>query len=127
MYIKIDKNDYEVSTNLGTAYDIEAKYGKKIAELTQGIESFNLDKCLEIIYFGFKRKNDMSFEDFKHLVFESDNIGVVDLQKELIVFFKLLITKDQNEKQVREELKKLYEEGLKKEQEKEQGEEPKNE
>lgn len=122
MYIKIDKNDYEVSTNLGTAYDIEAKYGKKISELVQNIEDFNLEKCLEVIYFGFKRKNDMSLEDFKHLVFESDNIGVVDLQRELIVFFKLLITKDQTEKQVREELKKAYEEGLKEK----QGEETKN-
>ena len=55
MYIKIDKNDYEVSTNLGTAYDIEAKFGKKIAELVQSIEDFNLEKCLEVIYFGFKR------------------------------------------------------------------------
>ena len=122
MYIKIDKNDYEDSTNLGTAYDIEAKFGKKIAELVQSIEDFNLEKCLEVIYFGFKRKNDMSLEDFKHLVFESDNIGVVDLQKELIVFFKLLITKDQTEKQVREELKKTYEENKKKK----QGEESKN-
>ena len=45
-----------------------------------------------------------------------------DLQKELIVFFKLLITKDQTEKQVREELKKTYEDGLKEK----QGEETKN-
>lgn len=115
MKLKIDNKTYQVSTNLGTAYEIEKNTGKKILDVGQDVDTMDLDDILEILYIGFKRENkDISFDEFKGLIFEADDFGVVEIRRELVIMMTLLVSKDKTEEKIREEFAERQKKALEK-------------
>lgn len=109
MNLRINGKDYEVSTNIGTAYDLEKKFGKKIPDIVASVEESDTDKVLNIFYVGFKRKNpDISENDFKELVLSDDNITYLSLIKELTIFCRLCMSIGSDEKEVRKSVDDLF-------------------
>lgn len=104
MRLKIDNKTYQVSTNLGTAYEIERTTGKKILDIGQDVDTMDLDGVIELLYIGFKRdNNDVTLDEFKDIIFNANDFGIVEIRTELIIMITLLISKDKTEDKIREE------------------------
>lgn len=114
MYIKISNETYEVSTNLGTAYELEKKFNKKIADIAAGANDLDIKQTVEILYVGFKRKNkDVSDKTFEEMILETEDLGIIDLKKEVLVMLTLIMSKNKTEQQVREEMEENFKKTIK--------------
>lgn len=112
MYLKIGEKDYEVSTSLGTSYDIEQKNKKKITKVLEDVENLTIREMCELLYVGIKRKDkEVKFDEFFEEVLES-GLTVVDLQKEFTIFIMLLTTSDKTEEELRGMIDKAYKENV---------------
>ena len=118
MYIKINEKKYEVSTNLGTGYEIEKVTGKKIKDVIASLEDSDIKQLCELLYIGFKRHNDVTEEKFIELILNSNNLGMLGLQREAVVFLRLIISADADEKDIREELDKAMKKSMEETEEK---------
>ncbi len=113
MNIKIKGKNYEVSTNLGTAYDIEHKFNKNVKDIIASIDDYDMDMLMQILYVGFKRKNpDIKEEEFKELVLSDDNITYLGFIKEITIFCRLCMSFNKSEVEVRKQIEGYYEEKL---------------
>lgn len=109
MFTKINNETYEVSTNLGTAYELEKKFSKKIQEIASGVNDFDIRESISVLYVGFKRKNSTITEKaFEELFMEGEDWGIIDLKKELIIFLTLMMSKNRSESEVREEIENKF-------------------
>lgn len=107
MIITLNGVDYEVSTKLGVAYDIEFTKKKKISDIVSG--ELDIKGIIEIIYFGFKKKNSgVTLKDFEELVLNADDMSYITLQKEFSVFSNLLVSTEKTEEEVREMVEKVF-------------------
>ena len=114
MILKLDSKEYEVSTNLGTSYDIEQQYRKKITKVIENAEDFTIIEMCKLIHVGVKRKNkDISFESFFDDVIDS-GISMIDLQKEFTVFITMLTNSGKTELEVREMIDEAYNRNIEK-------------
>lgn len=105
MILKIDDKDYEVSTSLGVAYEIESTKRKKISDIME--ESDNIESMIDVLYFGFKKKNNIPFKEFKDIILNSD-MGYVELSKEFAVFTNMLVSTAKTEAEVRKFVEDAY-------------------
>lgn len=113
MYICIGDKKYEVSTNIGTSYEIEKRFNKKIRDVLEELEERDMEQMISLIYVGFKRKNpDITEENFKEIVFNDENITWLSFFKEVSVFCNLCMSMKSDEKEVRERLDKVFERNL---------------
>ena len=125
MYTKINNETYEVSTNLGTAYELEKKFNKKISDIATGINDFDIKQTIDVLYSGFKRKNpSVSEKDFEAMFMENEDVGIVELKKEVLVLLTLIMSKNKSEDQVRKELEEKFKKSA--EEAEDEAEEPKN-
>ena len=110
MYIKINGESYEVATNLGTTYDLEKKFNnKKVRDILSGIEDYDLEKLISILYVGFKRKNpNIDYKTFSEMVLNDNDFNYIGFIKEISVFCNLCLSVNSKEEEVREKLNKLY-------------------
>lgn len=110
MYIKINGESYEVATNLGTTYDLEKKFNnKKVRDILSGIEEYDLEQLISILYVGFKRKNpNIDYKTFSEMVLNDNDFNYIGFIKELSVFCNLCLSVNSKEEEVREKLNKLY-------------------
>lgn len=113
MIIKLNGVDYNLSTSLGVAYDIESTKKKKISDIISA--DMDIKAMTEILYFGFKKKNvGVTLKEFEDLVLNADEMSYINLQKEFSVFSNLLISTEKTE----EEVRKTIDEAFKKNKEK---------
>ena len=113
MILKISGKEYEVSTNLGTAYDLEKKYNNKIVKILESVEESDTNKILDILFVGFKRKNkDITEDEFKELVLSDEKITYLYLIKELTVFCRLCMSINGNELDIRKDIDELFDENI---------------
>lgn len=110
MYIKINGESYEVATNLGTTYDLEKKFNnKKVRDILSGIEDYDLEQLISILYVGFKRKNpNIDYKTFSEMVLNDNDFNYIGFIKEISVFCNLCLSVNSKEEEVREKLNKLY-------------------
>ena len=109
MYTKINGETYEVSTKLGVAYELEKMFNKKISEIASGINDFDIKNTLRVFYVGFKKTNpEVTEKAFEEMFLEGEDIGFVDLKKEVIIFLTLMMSKNKTEEKVREELEEKF-------------------
>lgn len=109
MYTKINNETYEVSTNLGTAYELEKIFNKKISDIGSEINDFDIKDTIKALYVGFKRKNpDIKEAEFEDMFMNSDDIGIVDLKKEVVVFLRLIMSKNKSEADIRAEMEEQF-------------------
>lgn len=121
MYIKISNETYEVSTNLGTAYELEKKFNKKIADIATGANEFDIKQTIDALYVGFKRKNkDVSDKAFEEMILETEDLGIIDLKKEVLVMLTLIMSKNKTEEQIREEMEENFKKSVEKAESEEQ-------
>ena len=113
MIIKLNGEDYIVSTNLGVAYDIESTKKKKISDIIS--TEMDIKAMIEIIYFGFKKKNSgVSLKEFEDLVLNADEMSYINLQKEFSVFSNLLISTEKTEEEVRRTIEDAFKNNVEK-------------
>lgn len=113
MIIKLNGEDYSVSTNLGVAYDIESTKKKKISDIIS--TEMDIKAMIEIIYFGFKKKNNgVSLKEFEDLVLNADEMSYINLQKEFSVFSNLLISTEKTEEEVRRTIEDAFKNNVEK-------------
>lgn len=125
MYTKINGETYEVSTNLGTAYELEKKFNKKVADIATAINDFDIKQTVDVLYVGFKKKNPtVSEKDFESMLMDGDDLGIIDLKKEVLVLLTLIMSKNKSEEQVRTELEEKFNKTVEEAEAEEQ--EPKN-
>lgn len=110
MYIKINGESYEVATNLGTTYDLEKKFNnKKVRDILSGIEEYDLEQLISILYVGFKRKNpNIDYKTFSEIVLNDNDFNYTSFIKEISVFCNLCLSANSNEKDVRDRIEKIY-------------------
>ena len=110
MIIKLNGEDYNVSTKLAVAYDIEFTKKKKIGEIVSSEP--DIKAIIEILYFGFKKENaGITLKEFEELVLNSDEMSYINLQKEFSVFSNLLISTEKTEVEVRQMVEDLFKKG----------------
>ena len=126
MYTKINGETYEVSTNLGTAYELEKKFNKKISDIATGVNDFDIKQTVDVLYVGFKKKNStISEKEFESMLMDGDDLGIIDLKKEVLVLLTLIMSKNKSEEQVRAELEEKFNKSVEEAEEAEE-QEPKN-
>ena len=110
MYIKINGESYEVATNLGTTYDLEKKFNnKKVRDILSGIEEYDLEQLISILYVGFKRKNpNIDYKTFSEIVLNDNDFNYTSFIKEISVFCNLCLSANSNEQDVRDRIEKIY-------------------
>lgn len=107
MIIKLNGVDYNLSTNLGVAYDIESTKRKKINEIISS--DIDIKGMIDIIYFGFKKKNvGVSLKEFEDLVLNADEMSYINLQKEFSVFSNMLMSTEKTETEVRKMVEDIF-------------------
>ena len=118
MVLELKNESYEISTNLGVAYEIENSYKSKINKIIENAADYRIEEMCKLMFVGVKRNNkNIKFEEFLNNVLDSD-LSAVDLQKEFSVFIRLLVSSDKTEADIREEMQKAYEKIEKEENEK---------
>ena len=126
MYTKINGETYEVSTNLGTAYELEKKFNKKISDIATGVNDFDIKQTVDVLYVCFKKKNStISEKEFESMLMDGDDLGIIDLKKEVLVLLTLIMSKNKSEEQVRAELEEKFNKSVEEAEEAEE-QEPKN-
>lgn len=109
MYTKINNETYQVSTNLGVAYELEKLFNKKIADIASGVNDFDIKNTIRVLYIGFKRNNpDITEKAFEDMFMNSEDMGIVDLKKEVIIFLTLMMSKNKPEDVVRAEMEEKF-------------------
>ena len=110
MYLELNGTKYEVSTNLGTAYEIEKKYNKKVGAILENIDDKEIDQIIPILYIGFKRKNPtITEEEFKNKVLEDEKMTYTTFFREVSVFCNLCVSMRETEEEVRARINALFE------------------
>ena len=110
MILKLNGTDYEVSTNLGTAYEIEKKYNKKVSAILENIDDKEIDQIIPILYIGFKRKNPtITEEEFKNKILDDEDFNYSAFFREVSVFCNLCVSMRETEAEIRERINALFE------------------
>ena len=114
MNLVISGNSYEVATNLGTTYDLEKKFNnKKVRDILSGIEDYDLEQLISILYVGFKRKNpNIDYKTFSEMVLNDNDFNYSSFIKEISVFCNLCLSMKSSEDEVRAKIDKVYERNL---------------
>lgn len=113
MYICIGNKKYEVSTNIGTSYEIEKKFNKKIRNVLEELEERDMEQMISLIYVGFKRKNqNITEEAFRELIFNDEDITWLSFFKEVSVFCNLCMSMNSKEDEVRARIEKVFERNI---------------
>lgn len=103
MYIKIEEQEFEISTKLGTTFKLEKKFKKPYMNLLQTIADLTAEEQIGMLQCGISEQSEAI--KFKELLLEK---GIGDLSEYLEVFIDGLQYPGFSEEQIEEKkLKKI--------------------